>query len=903
MATSRWGALLSQAVAGVEAKLDTLLADSDSSSSQQNESKPPTPSPAKQTPAAPRTSTSSSRANDRLQEKLARAMAAKGVGRGSLSAQASPRQSIDAPRRDSTDSIDRTGTLAKDLSKDTQSPRCSLDVTTKSSEDSAPSLEKALSEVRGKDFSSLPQEANGASSSTDAQPDAITSPPDTVPAAVASEPVPKPDIQSPPDSSTDEDLLKEDRQGSDESQRRHQEEIHSYVERIDALEAKLQFLAREATESARKAALAAPPGSLEKKLAEKDQQIAQLMEEGKNLASTEQNLRAALKKLRATVADNEKELNNLRTAKDKSEKEIEALRGRARRADELEKAQDDLQKRLEQAQKELNSLRPEIRSKDNLIAELRTQLQKATEQAEAISAKVNEQEREKDKRRIADLEEEVAALKVEKNLVADRAKAQAAELREKAERANERARALELELKAEVQLMEGKLEAMRIRAEEVSSSAAGDSQAKLLRQIETLQTQYSIASENWQGIETTLLARIAGLEKERDEAVQRESEMRKKAREAALRAKRQEEELEETRAKLPNIQEEVKSYQVQVSALKKRAEEAEAALAKATAEFEKQKQAWEVEREEQRQLQSSERPRSWLEELPSASFLKQAESRPDSPQLTVPQRAFSTDFLGIQNFSSSKLRKASAPPSEAGGMPFSLSSSRRPSAQPPGRPSITPQLGAGSSGVFSPVSLFFSPTSEAAPPNPLATAAAPTRGGADEAASSIFEGIERTTSPPPHNPTQTSTVTGTATTTGAGAGPATSAGTPQQTLQDMVSVSTVAAGPSVQLVERMSAAIRRLESEKIAAREELARISRQRDEARAEIVTLMREIEQGRAAAQRTAELEKELKDVRQRYETTLELLGEKSEEVEELKQDVADLKSMMRELVERTVK
>ena len=696
------------------------------------------------------------------------------------------------------------------------------------------------------------------------------------------------------------------------------------MERIDALEAKLQFLAREATESARKAALAAPPGSLEKKLAEKDQQIAQLMEEGKNLASTEQNLRAALKKLRATVADNEKELNNLRTAKDKSEKEIEALRGRARRADELEKAQDDLQKRLEQAQKELNSLRPEIRSKDNLIAELRTQLQKATEQAEAISAKVNEQEREKDKRRIADLEEEVAALKVEKNLVADRAKAQAAELREKAERANERARALELELKAEVQLMEGKLEAMRIRAEEVSSSAAGDSQAKLLRQIETLQTQYSIASENWQGIETTLLARIAGLEKERDEAVQRESEMRKKAREAvryqrsiyfacsslaysnssqALRAKRQEEELEETRAKLPNIQEEVKSYQVQVSALTKRAEEAEAALAKATAEFEKQKQAWEVEREEQRQLQSSERPRSWLEELPSASFLKQAESRPDSPQLTVPQRAFSTDFLGIQNFSSSKLRKASAPPSEAGGMPFSLSSSRRPSAQPPGRPSITPQLGAGSSGVFSPVSLFFSPTSEAAPPNPLATAAAPTRGGADEAASSIFEGIERTTSPPPHNPTQTSTVTGTATTTGAGAGPATSAGTPQQTLQDMVSVSTVAAGPSVQLVERMSAAIRRLESEKIAAREELARISRQRDEARAEIVTLMREIEQGRTAAQRTAELEKELEDVRQRYETTLELLGEKSEEVEELKQDVADLKSMMRELVERTVK
>ena len=87
-------------------------------------------------------------------------------------------------------------------------------------------------------------------------------------------------------------------------------------------------------------------------------------------------------------------------------------------------------------------------------------------------------------------------------------------------------------MKAEVQIMESKLEAMRIRNEETSSGAIGDSQAKLLRQVETLQTQYSIAGENWQGIETTLQARISNLEKERDEALQRESEMRKKAREA-----------------------------------------------------------------------------------------------------------------------------------------------------------------------------------------------------------------------------------------------------------------------------------------------------------------------------------------------------------------------------------
>ncbi|SPQ19337.1 87d0708b-d965-4885-b997-fc2c5475c87f [Thermothielavioides terrestris] len=652
------------------------------------------------------------------------------------------------------------------------------------------------------------------------------------------------------------------------TQLQHQEEIHGYVERIDALEAKLQFLAREATESARKAALAAPAGSIEKKLAEKDQQIAQLVEEGKSLASTDHKHRALVKKLRATIAENEKELGVLRIAKDKSAREIESLRSRARRADELEKIHDGMQKRLDQTQKELGAVRSEVRSKDSTIAELRNQLQVATEQADAMAAKVNEQAREQDKRRIEDLEEEVAALKVEKNLIADRAKAQATELREKAERATERARALELELKAEVQVMEGKLEAMRMRAEEATSGAAGDSQAKLLRQIETLQTQYSIASENWQGIETTLLARITGLEKERDEALQRESEMRRKAREAAVRAKRQEEELEEAKTKIPTIQENVKSYQNKLDSLTKRAEEAEAALAKAKAEFEKQKQSWEAEREERQLREPPERPRSWLEGLPGGSFLK-PESRPASPQLTNPQRTFSTDFLGISTLTS-KARKISAPSSnsDAGvvGLESRMPFSRRPSAQPPARPSLPSQPPASS--IFSPLSVF-SPTSEAPSlpgGNPLDREV---QRGED-----AFEGGAETSSSPPQN-----------------------------VLQDMVSVSTVAAGPSVQLIERMSAAVRRLESEKVAAREELARISRQRDDARAEIVALMREVENGKAAVKKAEALEAEVAEVKQRYETTLELLGEKSELVDELRQDVEDVKAMYRDLVERTIK
>jgi chromosome segregation ATPase len=119
----------------------------------------------------------------------------------------------------------------------------------------------------------------------------------------------------------------------------------------------------------------------------------------------------------------------------------------------------------------------------------------------------------------------------------------------------------------------------------------------------------------------------------------------------------------------------------------------------------------------------------------------------------------------------------------------------------------------------------------------------------------------------------------------------------------MVSASTVGAGPSVQLVERMSSAVRRLESEKAATKEDLARLSAQRDEARAEIVALMREVEEKRAADAKVAKLEAEIQDINSRYQTTLEMLGEKSELVDELKSDIDDIKAMYRELVERTVK
>jgi chromosome segregation ATPase len=115
----------------------------------------------------------------------------------------------------------------------------------------------------------------------------------------------------------------------------------------------------------------------------------------------------------------------------------------------------------------------------------------------------------------------------------------------------------------------------------------------------------------------------------------------------------------------------------------------------------------------------------------------------------------------------------------------------------------------------------------------------------------------------------------------------------------MISVSTAGAGPSVQLVERMSAAVRRLESEKATHKEELARLTAQRDEAREEVVALMREVDEARKNGDRVADLEKRMDEMQVREEAALDMLGEKTERVEELEGDVRDLKKIYRELVD----
>jgi TATA element modulatory factor 1 TATA binding len=61
-----------------------------------------------------------------------------------------------------------------------------------------------------------------------------------------------------------------------------------------------------------------------------------------------------------------------------------------------------------------------------------------------------------------------------------------------------------------------------------------------------------------------------------------------------------------------------------------------------------------------------------------------------------------------------------------------------------------------------------------------------------------------------------------------------------------LSASTSTAGPNVNIIERMSTAVRRLENDLVATKEELSRSIKQRDEAREVCVKLMSEVEEKR---------------------------------------------------------
>lgn len=614
------------------------------------------------------------------------------------------------------------------------------------------------------------------------------------------------------------------------------EEAHAYIEKIDALQAKLQYLTREAAASAHDAATAAKAGSLEKKLFEKDEKIALLMEEGEKLSKSEMKHLMIIRKLRSQAAEIAKSQTNIKARAEKAEASLSNAEERASRAEAaMRRAEENLEASLN-ANRDVEALRNERDALTTTVAEIKAQLAHATKRADNAETRAQSEALDRKKKQVLDLHDELTSLKVDREISEEKLRCEIRELKASLEREKDHSMSLQAELRAEQSLLESKMESLRNRAEEASSSNVSESQAKLLRQIETLQNQYAVASENWQGIESSLLTRIANVEKERDGLEHNEGEMRKKFRQAMQKAKNAEKESEATKDALHQSEQSFCEQKSEVQRLRSKLKETEDSLANARRNLEEQKQRFETDLSRR----IDEEKNKWKEHI-----LLQSPTAPRNGSPISSMRKSAGLGLGLEHMTGSFVADR-IHSHRSSVLPHSARNSSTP-----------PQQNSSNS--------FQTSTSGTAPDTP---------------ASQAIEQDEYF----PDSPTPASLDT-------------------YRGVNDLISVSTVAAGPSVQLVERMSASVRRLESEKAAAKDELARLTAQRDESRREVVALMREVDQKRASDKRIKALEEELRLMNDRHQTTLEMLGEKSELVEELKADIADVKQMYRDLVDTTMK
>lgn len=908
---SRWGSLLSGAVAGLESRLDSILAEDDQASARQRaEESTARQDKLKQKQNALKVDQPTSRASsrgrpsDRLQERLAKAVV-KGTDTPRSSSRApsekqsapgSPLTAAPAHARSSTDSAELG---AQEAPSDPLIPGSPAQALPQYANDSEQSGVSALLSLPAPELAPSP---------------AISTP--NIPSLRPSQDSGRPSIDSIPLPATSptsvrrasflEAELSRVTKQHEEQVLNYQEELHGYLERIDALQSKLQYLASTASKDAHSAAEEADKGSFKQKLAEKDEKIAQLLEEGQKLSANEIKALGNIRTLRNRLQEEEKSKVELKRKVELAEQEVVEAKDRAKSAEEHDRIATEKLKAVPKLEREIQDLKAEVVAANAQIAELKKMLLEAEAQADEAEQRAQTDKVEEQIKVIAELNDELSNARIEKRLVEDRMRKEVNEVKEEAKRQQEKAKLAEIELKAEIQVrtemlkckedvltnysqtMEAKLEALRSRTEEASSSAPSSAQTALLRQIETLQTQYALATENWQGIESGLNARITTLEKDRDEVARREAEIRKKAREANSKARRLEEELDSTKEKTGTLETENSELQAAMTKMQARLAAAEKTISDARADLERDRKAF----EDTLQSRIEEEKIKW-----------RLEANPTSATVSVTE----SHFLGVGSptASNSQLRKPSTPD------PLGLHSRRMGSASNAGSRTFSSDLPPITTDPYSRPHSRRTSTNHQGPFHPHLSVrtpteflTGPTRQDSTTSVPYLNGGNNGSGSIPPSTSTS---LAPSINEIGVGEEPLdrapTETSSPHRTINDLVSHSTVGAGPSVQLVERMSAAVRRLESEKAANKEEMARLASQRDEAREEVVALMREVEEVRKEKERMSATEKELAEVRQRYEASLEMLGEKQEECEELKNDVLDLKKIYRELVESTVK
>ncbi len=246
-----------------------------------------------------------------------------------------------------------------------------------------------------------------------------------------------------------EQVIQQMRSDYEASETRRQEETHAYLERIDALQSKLQYLTKEAAEIAKNSLSETQPDSMDHKLAAKDEKIALLMEEGHKLSQTELKHMSIIKNIRGKSTEDAKQLADAKKAAERFEKLAREAQEKAKRADLAEKRAFERTKSLAKLERELETLKIDRDFKASTIQDLQSQLASASSLAQEAQGKVQAEALEAEQKRIAQLSDELSIMKTEKELSDKQHQTEIREIKEKIERERERARITEIERQGE----------------------------------------------------------------------------------------------------------------------------------------------------------------------------------------------------------------------------------------------------------------------------------------------------------------------------------------------------------------------------------------------------------------------------------------------------------------------
>ncbi|KZF26305.1 hypothetical protein L228DRAFT_9689 [Xylona heveae TC161] len=450
---SRWGNLFQQAVAGVESRLDTILAPDDERG-EHSACQPGALDNAEQSPrddGPPFFTTYENKAtrgnfnvslgdqrNDRLQARLARAVAAKNSrafgpeSSPSLSSVTSRAASPSIPRENLINDTEETHRnepqpwLSETVTfgnKDSQpSPDdvenslhhvgdSSIQVPIPKTSIQLPASSALSRQVPGMGASNIPQKPENMEQESDL-PGASPS----VHAVMSSFSSTSNQTEHLYNLPEDYDAIIARMRGDYESLKlEQQEESVRYQERIDALQSKLQYLAKESAQSARLTADSAPPGSLNRKLAESEERIALLLEEGQKLSIAEFRYLSTIKKLRAKIAEREKHISEEHLKLDQAERRARDAAEAARRAENAERRALERLKRNPTTEKAIDELKIERDGALSTLADVKAQLTDAMAQLKHTESREENSEQLKAERElISQLREDVERLRAEK---------------------------------------------------------------------------------------------------------------------------------------------------------------------------------------------------------------------------------------------------------------------------------------------------------------------------------------------------------------------------------------------------------------------------------------------------------------------------------------------------------